>query len=384
MVERVGSANKAVINKDDLMAEFFLKTTSSIIGPGDTIILPKISKLVDFECELCAVIGKRARKVTEDQALNYVFGYTICWDISQRDPWGKGIHNTRNIRKGFDTFSALGPWIVTRDEIDEPQNLSIKVLQNGNEAMTAHTSNMICGLREHIRFLTSGLTLRPGDLITTGTPAGVASCATATICTAPSRRSAAWNSTSKTKNNAFRLPGGLLMPAAAKSQSADTNIARTWAKPRVHPRVLQALALPVVGHLDPKFLEIMDQSMAMLREVFQTKNRLALPMSGTGSAGMETCFVNLIEPDDAVLIGVNGVFGTRMVDVAQRCGAQVDTVEAEWGTALDAQSFKNALAKKKYKLVALVHAETSTGVLQPLDDIAKFVQRAAPCSSSMP
>ena len=83
----------------------------------------------------------------------------------------------------------------------------------------------------------------------------------------------------------------------------------------------QRLSLPVVGHLDPKFLEIMDQSMAMLREVFQTKNRLALPMSGTGSAGMETCFVNLIEPGDAVLIGVNGVFGTRMVDVAQRCGA---------------------------------------------------------------
>jgi alanine-glyoxylate transaminase/serine-glyoxylate transaminase/serine-pyruvate transaminase len=111
----------------------------------------------------------------------------------------------------------------------------------------------------------------------------------------------------------------------------------------------------------------------MLREVFQTENRLALPMSGTGSAGMETCFVNLIETGDAVLIGVNGVFGTRMVDVAQRCGAQVDTVEAEWGTALDAQRFKDALAKKKYKLVALVHAETSTGVLQPLDDIANLV-----------
>ena len=141
----------------------------------------------------------------------------------------------------------------------------------------------------------------------------------------------------------------------------------------VSPRVLQALSLPVVGHLDPKFLEIMDQSMAMLREVFQTKNRLALPMSGTGSAGMETCFVNLLEPGDTVLIGVNGVFGTRMVDVAQRCGAQVDRVEAEWGTALDAQSFKNALAKKTYKVVAIVHAETSTGVLQPLDDIAKLV-----------
>jgi alanine-glyoxylate transaminase/serine-glyoxylate transaminase/serine-pyruvate transaminase len=142
----------------------------------------------------------------------------------------------------------------------------------------------------------------------------------------------------------------------------------------VSPRVLQALSLPVIGHLDPKFLEIMDQSMAMLREVFQTKNRLALPMSGTGSAGMETCLVNLVEPGDAVLIGVNGVFGTRMVDVAQRCGAQVDSVEAEWGAALDPQSFKAALGKKQYKLVALVHAETSTGVLQPLDDIARLVR----------
>ncbi len=144
----------------------------------------------------------------------------------------------------------------------------------------------------------------------------------------------------------------------------------------VNPRVLEALSLPVVGHLDPKFLEIMDQSMAMLREVFQTRNRLALPMSGTGSAGMETCFVNLLEPGDSVLIGVNGVFGTRMVDVAQRCGAVADTVEAEWGTALDAQQFKAALAKKKYKAAAIVHAETSTGVLQPLDEIAKVVRES--------
>ena len=144
----------------------------------------------------------------------------------------------------------------------------------------------------------------------------------------------------------------------------------------VSQRVLDALSLPVVGHLDPKFLEIMDQNMAMLREVFQTANRVALPMSGTGSAGMETCFVNLLEPGDSVLIGVNGVFGTRMVDVAQRCGAQVNTVEAEWGTALDAEKFKTALAQKKHKLVAIVHAETSTGVLQPLDEIAKLVHES--------
>jgi 2-keto-4-pentenoate hydratase/2-oxohepta-3-ene-1,7-dioic acid hydratase in catechol pathway len=170
---KMGSADRAELSKDELMAEFFLKPTSSIIGPGDTVILPKISKDVDFECELCAVIGKKARKVSEERALDYVFGYTICWDLSQRDPWGRGRHNTRNIRKGFDTFTALGPWIVTKDEIEEPQDLSINVEQNGKPAMTAHTSDMICGIRDHIRFLTSCLTLRPGDLITTGTPAGV-------------------------------------------------------------------------------------------------------------------------------------------------------------------------------------------------------------------
>ena len=163
------------------------------------------------------------------------------------------------------------------------------------------------------------------------------------------------------------------MPAAPKANPPIRMLLGPGPSP-VHPRVLEALSLPVVGHLDPKFLEIMDQSMSMLREVFQTKNRLALPMSGTGSAGMETCFVNLVEPGDAVLIGVNGVFGTRMVDVAQRCGAKVDTLEAAWGAALDAQQFKTALAQKKYKVAAIVHAETSTGVLQPLDDIAKLVR----------
>ena len=141
----------------------------------------------------------------------------------------------------------------------------------------------------------------------------------------------------------------------------------------VNPRVLQSLSLPVIGHLDPAFLKIMDESMAMLRELFQTQNRLALPMSGTGTAGMETCFVNLLEPGDPVLIGVNGVFGTRMVDVAQRCGAQVDTVEAEWGAALDPAQFRIALEKKSFKVVAVVHAETSTGVLQPLDEISQLV-----------
>jgi 2-keto-4-pentenoate hydratase/2-oxohepta-3-ene-1,7-dioic acid hydratase in catechol pathway len=173
MIARVGTYDRTGMSKDDLMAEFFLKPVSSLVGPGGPVVLPKISRHVDFECELCAVIGRTARNVAEEQALDYVFGYTICWDFSQRDPWGKGVHNTRNIRKGFDTFTGLGPWIVTRDEIAEPQDLSIRVEQNGAEVMVAHTGDMICGIREHIRFLSSVLTLQPGVLITTGTPAGV-------------------------------------------------------------------------------------------------------------------------------------------------------------------------------------------------------------------
>jgi 2-keto-4-pentenoate hydratase/2-oxohepta-3-ene-1,7-dioic acid hydratase in catechol pathway len=172
-----GGPDRSQLGKDDLMAEFFLKPSSSIIGPGGTILLPKISKDVDYEAELCAVIGTRARRVSEAQALEHVFGYTICWDISQRDPWGRGRQNTRNIRKGFDSFTALGPWIVTRDELPEPQDVRIEVELNGRPAMTAHTSDMICGLRDHIRFLSNVLTLRPGDLISTGTPAGVAKLA---------------------------------------------------------------------------------------------------------------------------------------------------------------------------------------------------------------
>jgi 2-keto-4-pentenoate hydratase/2-oxohepta-3-ene-1,7-dioic acid hydratase in catechol pathway len=172
-----GGPDRSDFTKDDLMAEFFLKPSSSIIGPGGTIELPGVSKHVDYECELCAVIGKKARHVSEDQALDVVFGYTICWDISQRDPWGRNRQNTRNIRKGFDTFTALGPWIVTKDELPEPQDTRIHVDLNGRHVMTAHTKDMICGVRDHIRFLSSVVTLRPGDLITTGTPAGVAKLA---------------------------------------------------------------------------------------------------------------------------------------------------------------------------------------------------------------
>lgn len=172
-----GGPDRSAFTKDDLMAEFFLKPSSSIIGPGGTIVLPRIAQHVDYECELCAVIGRKARHVSEAQALDYIFGYTLCWDISQREPWGRNRQNTRNIRKGFDSFTALGPWIVTTDELPEPQDTRIDVELNGRHVMTAHTKDMICGVRDHIRFLSSVLTLRPGDLITTGTPAGVAKLA---------------------------------------------------------------------------------------------------------------------------------------------------------------------------------------------------------------
>jgi 2-keto-4-pentenoate hydratase/2-oxohepta-3-ene-1,7-dioic acid hydratase in catechol pathway len=176
MKERVGAYDRSHLSPDELMAEIFLKPSSAIVGPGGTVILPKIAKHVDFECELCAVIGRTAKNVPAERALDYVYGYTMCWDISIRDPWGR-LHNTRNIRKGFDTFCGVGPWFVTRDEIAEPQDLRIHVEQNGRTVMQAHTKDMINGLRDLIRFLSSAATLQPGTLITTGTPAGVAQLA---------------------------------------------------------------------------------------------------------------------------------------------------------------------------------------------------------------
>lgn len=172
MAERTGWGSRANMTKDELMAEFFIKPSSSLIGPGGTVLLPRGANHVDHECELCAIIGHGGKKIAEADALDHVYGYTTLWDFSIRDPWGKQS-NTRNIRKGCDSFTGLGPWVVTRDEIADPQDLHIRVEQNGKLVMTAHTADMICSLREHIRFLSERITLRTGDLITTGTPAGV-------------------------------------------------------------------------------------------------------------------------------------------------------------------------------------------------------------------
>src|ERR1700730_8826717 len=130
-----------------------------------------------------------------------------------------------------------------------------------------------------------------------------------------------------------------------------------------YPEVMEALQRPVLGHLDPDFLVVLDEIGDRRGAVSQTANTLTLPVSGTGSAGMEACFVNLIEPGDTAVIGVNGVFGERMCEVARRCGAEVVRVDEPWGRALDPEHLLEAQrSHPRARLVAVVHAETSTGV----------------------
>lgn len=144
----------------------------------------------------------------------------------------------------------------------------------------------------------------------------------------------------------------------------------------INPRVLKALATPLIGHLDPQFIQIMDEVMEMTRQLFQTKNQVTSVISATGSAGMETCLVNLLERGDSAMVCVNGVFGNRMCDIVERCGSKLIRIDAPWGRPIEPDQVKNALKHNKVKLVAIVHAETSTGVLQPLTEISKMVHEA--------
>lgn len=141
----------------------------------------------------------------------------------------------------------------------------------------------------------------------------------------------------------------------------------------VHPRVLRAMATPLVGHLDPYFLQIMDATQQLLRYTFQTKNRLTIPVSGTGSAAMEAAIANVVEPGDPVLVCVNGYFGLRMAEMARRYGGEVELLQIPWGDVFTPEQVGEALKKQRYKVVALVHAETSTGALQPLEEISRLV-----------
>jgi alanine-glyoxylate transaminase/serine-glyoxylate transaminase/serine-pyruvate transaminase len=142
-----------------------------------------------------------------------------------------------------------------------------------------------------------------------------------------------------------------------------------------YPEVIEALTRPVLGHLDPDFLVVLDEIADRLRAAFQTRNTLTLPISGTGSAGMEACFVNLLEPGDVAIIGVNGVFGERMCEVARRCGAEVARIDAPWGHAIDPQRLLDAQAAAPgARLVAVVHAETSTGVENEVAPLAALAE----------
>lgn len=141
----------------------------------------------------------------------------------------------------------------------------------------------------------------------------------------------------------------------------------------VTERVLSAMARPTLGHLDPVFLKLMDDTKADLAKLMKAGDGLTMPVSGTGSAGMEAAIANIVEPGDPVLVCVNGVFGGRMREVATRLRADVDVVEFEWGTPVVPEQVAEALRKRQYKLVGCVHAETSTGVASPVDEVGKLV-----------
>ncbi len=142
----------------------------------------------------------------------------------------------------------------------------------------------------------------------------------------------------------------------------------------VHPNVYEAMGTPLIGHMDPEFIRLMDEIKRKLRQVCGTANKVTLPMSGTGSSGMETCFVNLVEPGDRVLVLHNGVFSGRMIDVASRLGAETESLDFEWGTPVDVEAVKKRLTEKKYDIVAVIHAETSTGVCNPVEEIGVLVR----------
>jgi alanine-glyoxylate transaminase/serine-glyoxylate transaminase/serine-pyruvate transaminase len=139
------------------------------------------------------------------------------------------------------------------------------------------------------------------------------------------------------------------------------------------PRVLRTMSAPLVGHLDPFFLELMDNIQELLRQVFQTQNPLTLPVSGTGTAAMEAAVANLVEPGDTVLVAINGYFSQRIAEMARRYGGVVHTISRPWGEIFTPDELRQALAEHPSKVVAMVHAETSTGALQPLEEVTRVV-----------
>ncbi len=144
----------------------------------------------------------------------------------------------------------------------------------------------------------------------------------------------------------------------------------------VPPRVLQAMMAPLLGHLDPEFLSTMDGLQATLREVFRTRNELTLALPGTGTSGMEAALQNLLEPGDTAVVGICGYFGARLAEIAGRCGARVVRIEAPWGEIVPEELMADAIAEARPAVAALVHAETSTGILQPIERVARAARDA--------
>jgi len=143
----------------------------------------------------------------------------------------------------------------------------------------------------------------------------------------------------------------------------------------VSPRVLQALTTPILGHLDPAFLQVMDETMDLLRRVFRTRNELTIPISGTGSAGMEAAIVNMVEPGESMVVAIAGYFGERIAEMARRAGAEVVPARADWGTIVDLQAVEEAVRRSGARVIAAVHVETSTGILQPLPPLVDVARR---------
>ena len=143
----------------------------------------------------------------------------------------------------------------------------------------------------------------------------------------------------------------------------------------IHPRVYRALTAPVLGHLDPVYMSVLDTIGDRLRAVFRTENELTNATPGTGTSGMEACVANLLEPGDRILVCVHGYFGDRIRQIAERQDADITVIDSAWGEPTDPQRIEDACKQKPFKVLALVHAETSTGVLQPMEDVAELARQ---------
>jgi 2-keto-4-pentenoate hydratase/2-oxohepta-3-ene-1,7-dioic acid hydratase in catechol pathway len=166
-----GRGSASTISSEELLENIFLKPPSAIAGPEDSIIIPKNAESIFPELELCVVIGKKVRHLSKAQAMDAVFGYTIMQDVTARGfGKSKNMSGTRSVRKGFETFAPIGPWITTKDEIADPHNLWMKLWINGELKQSAKTDAMINDITTQISFLSQVTTLYPGDLLTTGNP----------------------------------------------------------------------------------------------------------------------------------------------------------------------------------------------------------------------